>query len=82
MGTLVENTAPEPALGRPGGFCVSDFDSIINYKAAISVFKNWLEKGLISEEELMAIDTMLTNQYGISSCSIYREKGCYVAKKE
>jgi hypothetical protein len=52
---------------------MSKNDAVLRYKAAMSVFKSWRESGLISAEELSAIDTMLAQKYGLSSCSIYRE---------
>ena len=48
-------------------------EAILGYKTSMSVFKRWRERGLISKEELSAIDTMLTEKYGLSSYSIYRE---------
>jgi len=48
-------------------------EAIIHYKAAISVFRIWLKKGFITPDEFTTIDTMITNKYGISSCSIFRE---------
>ena len=48
-------------------------DAVLNYKTAMSVFKSWREAGLISEEELLAIDTITAEKYGLSLTSIYRE---------
>jgi len=48
-------------------------EAVLRYKTSMSVFKRWREHGWISGEELLAIDTMLTEKYGLSSCSIYRE---------
>jgi hypothetical protein len=69
------NTAPEPALERRGGRGVDKLEAIILYKTAMAIFKGWRENGLISDEELLAIDPRLAAKYGVSSCSIYREYG-------
>jgi hypothetical protein len=50
-------------------------DSVLRYKTSMAVFKKWLETGMISGEELLEIDQVLTKKYGLSSCSIYRENG-------
>ncbi len=50
-------------------------DAVMRYKAAMAVFKGWRDDGLITQEELLAIDTRLAAKYGLSSCSIYRENG-------
>ncbi|MDT3698856.1 MAG: hypothetical protein RO469_05455 [Thermincola sp.] len=46
--------------------------AIIHYKATMAVLKRWLAEGIICEYELMKIDTIIANKYGLSSCSIYR----------
>lgn len=48
-----------------------DFHKIIAYKASISLMRDMLSKGLISEGEYAKIDTMLAQKYGLSLCSIY-----------
>jgi len=48
-------------------------EALIYYKTSMSIFKQWRKSGLISKEELMVIDTIIAEKYGISSCSIYRE---------
>ncbi len=45
---------------------------IIYYTAALAVFRKWLAEGIITEEELIKIETMIAEKYGLSSCSIYR----------
>jgi hypothetical protein len=50
-------------------------EAVVRYKAAMAIFKGWRENGLITAEELLAIDTRLAHKYGLSSCSIYRENG-------
>lgn len=52
---------------------MSKDEAVLRYKTAMSVFKNWLENGVINEEELLALSTNLADKYGLSSCSIYLE---------
>jgi hypothetical protein len=52
---------------------MSKEEAVLRYKASMSVFKKWASEGLISEEELLAIDTIIAEKYGVSSSSIYRE---------
>lgn len=47
---------------------------IIHYRTAISVFRKWLVEGIITEEELAKIDSLLAQKYSLSSSSIYRQK--------
>ncbi len=46
---------------------------IANYRAAMSLANEMLENGIISSEEYAKIDTIMTNKYGLSSCTIFRE---------
>lgn len=48
-------------------------EAIFNYKTSMSVFKKWHGDGLISDEELLKIDTIIAEKYGVSLSSIYRE---------
>jgi len=52
---------------------MSKEEAILRYKAAMAVFKNWLAEGVISNDDLLAIDTTLAQKYGLSSCSIFLE---------
>ncbi len=52
---------------------MSKEDALLHYKAAIAVLKNWLAKGVITNADLLEIDTILARKYGLSSCSIYLE---------
>ena len=47
--------------------------SILHYKASMAIFKNWLATGVISDADLLEIDTILAQKYGLSSCSIFLE---------
>ncbi|GHT78035.1 hypothetical protein FACS1894104_0610 [Actinomycetota bacterium] len=46
--------------------------AIIHYRAAVSVFRQWLTDGLISEDEFIQIDNAIADKYGLPLCSIYR----------
>lgn len=46
--------------------------AIIHYRASMCIFNSWASKGIISEEELLKIDTMIAQKYGLSFDSIYR----------
>ncbi|MDN4186090.1 MAG: hypothetical protein QY871_03330 [Dehalococcoides mccartyi] len=48
-------------------------EAILRYKSAMAVFKNWHANGVISDDDLQAIDTMLAQKHGLSSCSIFLE---------
>lgn len=73
MVTHVGDTVPAPVLGSHGGLAMSKDEAILRYKSAMAVFKNWLSKGVISNDDLLVIDTMLAQKYGLSSCSIFLE---------
>ena len=46
---------------------------ILHYKTAMTVFKNWLTAGVISDADLLEIDTIIAQKYGLSPCSIFLE---------
>jgi len=48
-------------------------EAVMRYKAAVAVFKKWLESGLISTEEFAIIHTKTAEKYGINSTSIFFE---------
>lgn len=52
---------------------MSKEDAILRYKASMAVFKNWLAEGVISAADLLKIDTILAQKYGLSSRSIFLE---------
>ena len=52
---------------------MSKGDAILRYKTAMSIFKNWLATGIISATDLLEINTILAQKYGLSSCSIFLE---------
>lgn len=49
-----------------------DFESVLRYKTAMSVFMKWYADALISDEELLTIDTMIAEKYRLPLYSIYR----------
>jgi uncharacterized tellurite resistance protein B-like protein len=52
---------------------MSKQEAILRYKTSMTAFKKWAADGVISEEELSAIDTIIADKYGVSLSSIYRE---------
>ena len=52
---------------------MSKGDAILRYKAAMSIFKNWLATGVISATDLLEINTILAQKYGLSTRSIFLE---------
>ena len=52
---------------------MSKEDAILRYKASMAIFKNWLATGVISATDLLEINTILAQKYGLSSRSIFLE---------
>ena len=52
---------------------MSKGDAILRYKAAMSIFKNWLATGVISATDLLEINTILAQKYDLSTRSIFLE---------
>ncbi|MDR0883424.1 MAG: hypothetical protein LBN05_02290 [Oscillospiraceae bacterium] len=52
---------------------MSKQEAVMHYKAAIAVFRKWLESGLITAEDFAIISTNTAEKYGISSMSIFFE---------
>ncbi len=48
-------------------------DNIIDYKIAVSIFRNFHKQGLLTDEEFRDAEVLLAEKYGISLCSIFRE---------
>ena len=46
--------------------------AIILYRVTVSVFRKWLDEGIISMEEFMKIDALFADKYGLPKMSIYR----------
>ena len=53
---------------------MSKEDAILQYKAAMSIFKNLRSTGVISATDLLEINTILAQKYGLSTHSIFLEK--------
>ena len=81
MVTHVGDTVPAPVLGSLGGLTMSKDEAILRYKSAMAVFKNWRANGVISDDDLQAIDTILAPKYGLSSCSIFLENDLLCKEK-
>jgi hypothetical protein len=60
---------------------MSKDEAILRYKASMAVFKKWFSDGAITEADLLAIDTMFAEKYGLSSCSIYHENDLLCGEK-
>ncbi len=56
-------------------------EAILRYKAAMAVFTKWLTSGVITNEEMSAIETKLSQKYGLSSRSIYLERNLLCGEK-
>ena len=48
-------------------------NSVMHYKAAVAIFRQWLAAGYISPDEFIRIDDLTASKYGFSVHSIYRE---------
>ena len=70
--TRTGNIAPVPATESQRRCRMNKERGIIYYTAALAVFRKWLAEGIITEEELAKIETIIAEKYGLSSCSIYR----------
>lgn len=47
-------------------------ESITAYRTVMSVVKEMLRAGIISDREYAEIDTIMTEKYGLNSCAIFR----------
>lgn len=47
-------------------------EKLESYLSAMLQAKRMLSEGIISPDDYFAIDTIIAEKYGISSCSIYR----------
>lgn len=46
---------------------------IIAYKVALSIFRKWMQEGIITQAEFKKCEVRIAEKFGISLCSIYRE---------
>ena len=78
METLIENIALTPATSQTVSersiFLMSDNyrNRLERYLASMLQAKQMLLMGILTPEDYAAIDTIMNEKYGISSCSLYR----------
>lgn len=48
------------------------YQRLTAYQTAMSLARNMLRQGIISEDDYRKIDTIIAKKYGVSSCSIFR----------
>ena len=46
---------------------------ILHYSAALAVFRTWVRKGWITEDDFRLLETKMAERYGLSNNSIYRQ---------
>ena len=52
---------------------MDDFrERLTAYQTAMSLARNMLRQGIISEDDYRKIDTIIANTHAVSSCSIFR----------
>jgi hypothetical protein len=56
-------------------------EAILRYRATMAVFTKWLTGGVITNEEMSAIETKLAQKYGLSTQSIYLERNLLCGEK-
>lgn len=60
-------------MPRQGGHLMTELkERIAAYQIAMSVVRELLSKGIITESEYRKIDTILAKKYGLNSCTIFR----------
>lgn len=63
-----------PMHGERGVLEMADIQNcIMAYQTAMALARSLYVRGLISEEEYLKIDTIMTKKHGLSSDSIYRK---------
>lgn len=48
--------------------------AIMHYRAAVSIFIEWFDQGIITEEDLAKIEKIIAQKYHLPLGSIYRYK--------
>ena len=48
------------------------YQRLTAYQTTMSLARNMLRQGIISEDDYRKIDTIVANKHGVSSCSIFR----------
>jgi len=46
--------------------------ALIHYRTTMTIFQKLVDSGILTKEELIDIDTVIGEKYGLSSFSIYR----------
>lgn len=72
MATESASTAPAPVMGVQRRWLMSKAMAIIHYHAAMAVFRTWLDRDVISRDELNKIEAIIAQKYGLSPHTIYR----------
>ena len=68
-----EFTAPAPATPKRGGIRMAELKQRIEtYQFTMSMVRELLSKGIITESEYRKIDTIIAEKYGLNSCTIFR----------
>ena len=68
-----EFTAPVPATPKRGGVWMDELKKRIEaYQFTMSMVRELLSKGIITESEYRKIDTIIAEKYGLNSCTIFR----------
>lgn len=68
------DTAAHPVILLQGETAMTSElrESITAYRTVMSVVKEMLRAGIISDREYAEIDTIMTEKYGLNSCTIFR----------
>ena len=48
------------------------YQRLTAYQTTMSLARNMLRQGIISEDDYRKIDTIIAKKHGVSSCSIFR----------
>ena len=68
-----EFTAPVSATPKRGGVRMAELKKRIEaYQFTMSIVRELLSKGIITESEYRKIDTIIAEKYGLNSCTIFR----------
>ena len=77
MGIRTENTAVMPAISRTdlevAAMTKERMEEEKRYLATMSIAKNLLKQGIISEEEYCQIDTKFKEQYAVSFSTLFTD---------
>jgi len=74
--TVLENAMPM-LVGR-GDFMDDLKIKVFNYRLAMNIANRLYHQGILSRQEYDKIDTIMTKKYGLSLCSVFRDKEPYL----